>query len=743
MKGQSAVKGVYSTSTKNGSAAPVRKLVIKPLKSKPKLPADFESTTWAKLNEAVLAVHGKKGVSLSLEELYRAVEDMCLHKMADRLYSNLQKVCDAHIASQLQQLARSQTSGSVLFLEQMNESWQDHCSQMLTIRSIFLYLDRTYVISDSAVRSIFDMGLRLFRVHLATHPKVEDKIVAGLLALIEAERNGETVDKALLKHLVRMFTSLGTYAGSFEEPFLAKTTQYYRQEGQQYMQESDVAEYLLHSEKRLSVEYERWQQYLDTPTRKPLISIVEQQLLAAHMPSILEKGFDDLMTQKRVTDLARLYVLCARIQALEPLKAAFRDYIGRTGLALVLDEEKDKDMVSALLEIKVQLDTVLTQAFQKNEQFSNALKEAFEKFINQRQNKPAELIAKYVDVELRAGSKGQTDEELETTLDKALMLFRYISGKDVFEAFYKKDLAKRLLLGRSASTDAEKNMITKLKTECGSQFTNKLEGMFKDVDLSRDIMMSFKTSGSVKSRLSPGIDMNVNVLTSGYWPSYPHLEAKLPDELTRYQTVFKDFYLSKHSGRRLVWHNSLGSCVMRAHFTKAVKELSVSLFQAVVLMLFNDVDSLSLADMRDASGIEDKELRRTLQSLACGKIRVLNKEPKGREVDDSDVFHYNSGFTHQLFRIKINSIQLKETVEENKKTNDQVLQDRQYQIDAAIVRIMKTRKSLSHKLLVQELLIQLKFPIRAQDLKKRIESLIDREYLERDEQNPQVYNYLA
>lgn len=50
--------------------------------------------------------------------------------------------------------------------------------------------------------------------------------------------------------------------------------------------------------------------------------------------------------------------------------------------------------------------------------------------------------------------------------------------------------------------------------------------------------------------------------------------------------------------------------------------------QAVVLMLFNDVDSLSLADISEASGIEDKELRRTLQSLACGRIRVLNKEPK-------------------------------------------------------------------------------------------------------------------
>ncbi len=89
------------------------------------------------------------------------------------------QVCDAHIASQLQQLASSQTSGSVLFLEQMNDAWQDHCSQMLTIRSIFLYLDRTYVISDSTVRSIFDMGLQLFRLHLATHPEVHNSAVCS------------------------------------------------------------------------------------------------------------------------------------------------------------------------------------------------------------------------------------------------------------------------------------------------------------------------------------------------------------------------------------------------------------------------------------------------------------------------------------------------------------------------------------------------------------------------------------
>lgn len=59
---------------------------------------------------------------------------------------------------------------------------------------------------------------------------------------------------------------------------------------------------------------------------------------------------------------------------------------------------------------------------------------------------------------------------------------------------------------------------------------------------------------------------------------------------------------------------------------------------------------------------EDSELRRTLQSLACGKARVLIKSPKGKEVEDGDKFIFNGDFKHKLFRIKINQIQMKETV---------------------------------------------------------------------------------
>nr|BAB08502.1 cullin [Arabidopsis thaliana] len=617
---------------------------------------------------------------------------------------------------------------------------------MLMIRSIALTLDRKYVIQNPNVRSLWEMGLQLFRKHLSLAPEVEQRTVKGLLSMIEKERLAEAVNRTLLSHLLKMFTALGIYMESFEKPFLEGTSEFYAAEGMKYMQQSDVPEYLKHVEGRLHEENERCILYIDAVTRKPLITTVERQLLERHILVVLEKGFTTLMDGRRTEDLQRMQTLFSRVNALESLRQALSSYVRKTGQKIVMDEEKDKDMVQSLLDFKASLDIIWEESFYKNESFGNTIKDSFEHLINLRQNRPAELIAKFLDEKLRAGNKGTSEEELESVLEKVLVLFRFIQGKDVFEAFYKKDLAKRLLLGKSASIDAEKSMISKLKTECGSQFTNKLEGMFKDIELSKEINESFKQSSQARTKLPSGIEMSVHVLTTGYWPTYPPMDVKLPHELNVYQDIFKEFYLSKYSGRRLMWQNSLGHCVLKADFSKGKKELAVSLFQ--VSQIFFPPPPLlssflSSRDIKDSTSIEDKELRRTLQSLACGKVRVLQKNPKGRDVEDGDEFEFNDEFAAPLYRIKVNAIQMKETVEENTSTTERVFQDRQYQIDAAIVRIMKTRKVLSHTLLITELFQQLKFPIKPADLKKRIESLIDREYLEREKSNPQIYNYLA
>jgi cullin-4 len=99
----------------------------------------------------------------------------------------------------------------------------------------------------------------------------------------------------------------------------------------------------------------------------------------------LFQGFMMLMDGHRIEDLQRMYSLFSRVSALESLRQALSAYIRRTGQGIVMDEEKDKDMVSSLLEFKASLDTIWEESFSKNEGFCNTIKDAFEHLINLRQ----------------------------------------------------------------------------------------------------------------------------------------------------------------------------------------------------------------------------------------------------------------------------------------------------------------------------------------------------------------------
>lgn len=750
--GKQGRMGSFSNNAKGkagSSTGAKKKIVIKPFKVQPKLPDNFEDNTWEKLQRAVSAIQKKQPIATSREELYRAVEDLCVHKMGAKLYDRLREECGSHARAEMESL-QGQTPDCNAFLQLVDQKWQDHCSSMLTLRNVFLYLDRSFVLQMPSLRSIWDMGLELFRLYLQGLPEVQGKTVTGILTLVERERTGEDINRPLLRSLLRMLSALQVYEELFEGRFLKETEEFYAAEGVRYMETADVPHFLRHVEERLQQEADRASLYLDPSTRKLLIAKAEGQLLKPHTQALLERGFASLMDSQRLPELKLMYQLFQRVHALDELKAAMTAYVHSRGLYIVLDKENDKEMVSNLLAFRARLDVTVDKACDGNESYRYKLKEAWEGFLNARHNRPAELMAKFLDFKLK-GEKGLSDDDVENVLDKVMVLFRYLQGKDVFEAFYKRDLAKRLLLGKSSSFDLEKSMISKLKTECGSAFTSKLEGMFKDIDLSRDLMSTY--SHHLKAKLddrtvfkldkSREMDLHVQVLTTGYWPAYPSTEVGMPEEMQEHVECFKWYYQNKYQGRRLVWQPMLGQCVVKVAFPRGRKELALSQLQTLVLWRFSTQDEVSFAEVKEKTNIEDGELRRTLQSLACGKVRVLQKEPRGREVNDGDRFVFNRDLTAKLYRIKVNSIQLKETAEENEKTHEAVFRDRQYQVDAAIVRIMKARKNLAHTLLMSELFSQIKFPASPVDLKKRIESLIERDYLERDPKKPGDYRYLA
>ena len=215
-----------------------------------------------------------------------------------------------------------------------------------------------------------------------------------------------------------------------------------------------------------------------------------------------------------------------------------------------------------------------------------------------------------------------------------MMLFRFLQEKDVFEKYYKQHLAKRLLGGRGAADDAERGLLVKLKTECGYQFTSKLESMFTDIKTSRDLGAEWKRARAATRLRAPtratssaavvadDVELAVQVLTTGSWPAPACAPCALPPALAASCDAFEAFYLAKHGGRRLAWQTAMGHADVRATFSGGRRhELNVSTHQMVVLLLFNDADVLPYADVAARTGIAGPELKRALQSMACVKVR--------------------------------------------------------------------------------------------------------------------------
>ncbi|CAN0141811.1 unnamed protein product [Ectocarpus sp. 13 AM-2016] len=157
-------------------------------------------------------------------------------------------------------------------------------------------------------------------------------------------------------------------------------------------------------------------------------------------------------------------------------------------------------------------------------------------------------------------------------------------------------------------------------------------------------------------------------------------------------------------------------------------------------MVFSEETStLVLGEVSQRLHLPDDTVKRILHSLSCGKYKVLKREGQGGSIKATDKFAFNASFNCPLRKLRIPMASLEES--HNPK---RVEEDRGIAIEAAIVRIMKARKTIGHPQLVAEVLSQLSFfRPNPKVIKARIHGLIEREYLERDASQANHYNYLA
>ncbi|ONK61571.1 uncharacterized protein A4U43_C08F31360 [Asparagus officinalis] len=700
--------------------------------------------------------------------LYTTIYNMCTqkppHDYSQQLYDKYRESFEEYITATV--LPSLREKHDEFMLRELVKRWMNHKVMVRWLSRFFHYLDR-YFIARRSLPALNEVGLTCFRDLVFNEIKV--KVRDAVISLIDQEREGEQIDRALLKNVLDIFVEIGLgsmdcYENDFEAAMLYDSGAYYSRKASNWILEDSCPDYMLKAEECLKREKDRVAHYLHSSSEPKLLEKVQHELLSVYLTQLLEKehsGCNSLLRDDKVDDLSRMYRLFCRIpHGLEPISVMFKQHVTAEGLALVKQAEdaasnkkaekrdvvglQEQVFVRKIIELHDKYLAYVQNCFQNHSLFHKALKEAFEVFCNKTVagSSSAELLATFCDNILKkGGSEKLSDEAIEETLEKVVKLLAYISDKDLFAEFYRKKLARRLLFDKSANDEHERSILTKLKQQCGGQFTSKMEGMVTDLTLAKENQTNFEEYLRDNSNVNPGIDLTVTVLTTGFWPSYKSFDLSLPAEMIKCVEVFKEFYQTKTKHRKLTWIYSLGTCNILGKFEAKTIELVVTTYQAAALLLFNNSDRLSYSEIMAQLNLSDDDVIRLLHSLSCAKYKILNKEPSTKSITPNDHFEFNSKFTDKMRRIKIPL----PPVDEKKKVIEDVDKDRRYAIDASIVRIMKSRKVLNHQQLVLECVEQLgrMFKPDFKAIKKRIEDLITRDYLERDKDNANVYKYLA
>jgi len=779
---------------------------IEPFRHRVDLEPDYKEKTWKILENAMHEIFNKNPSRLSFEELYRSGYNLVNNKFGQFLYDNLVMTLSVHLDAVGLSIESHRNED---FLQGLASAWSDYTSAMQIIHDILIYMNKTFV-SQHGKTPTHELSLQLWDQRILQRPFIKSALQRGVLDAIQRYRAGERemlVREVPLATTMAMDIGRGVYEALIEKPVEEDTSAFYRREAQNAIVDADCPSFLRLVERRLREEVAMIDVYLFDTSKQKILRRVEKEMLENQVDALVHMEDSGLLHQLKAGDYANLelmHTLFRRVKNGHPaMVSVLNANLLQVGEAILKERGsgpmhqpssaagppssssaqaqtpalsqslsgRSVEVVKQLMHERTMMDDLIRKSFKGDKNFANAIQSCFEKIVNSNASMP-EYVSLYMDNALRRSMKDRNQEEVEGLIDRVMTLFRYLEDKDVFEKYYKQHLAKRLLVGKLSLEEQERSVILKLKTECGYQFTSKLESMFNDIRTSQDMMQSFNAQVLASEKSTGGIDLGVQVLTTGAWPtpsqdilSTPGPAAatsatvagqcRIPTALQHCCTLFEDFYLKTHSGRKLTWQTAMGNGEIRAVFrgTKdgAVRkhDLCVSTLQMCVLLMFNDQDAYKYEEIAEATGIAEAELKRTLQSLACVKGKnVLTKDPLGRDVGNGDVFTYNEDFRSKLYRVKIGTISANRDGRgdgNEKQVKMKIEEDRKPQIEAAIVRIMKSRRILNHNEIVSEVtqMLSSRFLPSPAMIKQRMESLIEREFLERDETDRRKYKYIA
>lgn len=654
-------------------------------------------------------------------------------------------------------------------LQFYSKKWEDYQFSVEVANRMCSYLNRHWAqrhIDEGSQRGIYSvdkLGLILWKRNM--FKDATSKFTRTALDLIERDRRCEIINTSLIKNLVTSHVTLGfdenngpkleasinVYKECFENVFIQESEKFYTAESEKKLknslEEHAFAEYMKWVQQTLEGEKNRVHTYLHPSTDEILEKTLVRVLIEKYHDTYLAE-FKQLINTDKYSDMELMHTLIIKVPSqVDKFTEAFRANIANQG-NLAVENVKNSAMndpktyIDAILKVCNKYNKIVISMFKNDLRFKVAFDKGCNKFINtnpvteaaKSTDKSPELLAKYSDLLLKKNNKNSGEAEL----DQVMLVFRYIENKDVFENYYGKMLCRRLVLQVSIGDDMEELMITKLNQACGKTYTMKLQKMIQDITVSKDTSVQYrKVLANSDTTLK---DFTVQILSSNAWP-LSNVEVKniiLPPVMEEAISKFTGYYVSKIYGRKLNWlyNHSRGEIV--TYCFKNRYTLQVSTNQMAILLQFNSSPTLTVQHLQESTQINEDILTQILQIFL--KARLF--QCKEKELSASSVIELFAGYNNKLLRVNLNVPLKTEVKKEQEMTDKSIEEGRKIEIQAAIVRIMKMRKVLKHQQLIAEVLDQLKvrFKPKLNLVKRNIEVLIDKEYLEREEDN---YKYLA
>lgn len=627
---------------------------------------------------------------------------------------------------------------------------------------------------------------------------IKQRLQDSAMKLVHSERTGEAFDSQLVIGVRESYVNLSSntddklqiYRDNFERAYIEATESFYRVQAPDYLNENGVQNYMRYADSKLREEEMRATKYLESCSGsvQNLIDSCVSVLVTSFKDTILAECAG-MIKLNETEKLQMMFKLLDRVpDGIEPMLTVLESHIYQDGIAdmvssaevITADSEK---YVEQLLELFKKFSLLVKQAFKDDPRFLTSRDKAYKKVVNdtsifklelpyktgvsnktQPESKCPELLANYCDMLLRKTplSKRLTSDEVEAKLQDVLLVLKYVQNKDVFMRYHKAHLTRRLILDTSADSEKEENMVEWLR-EVGmpADFINKLSRMFQDVKVSEDLNNQFKEQQKNHKKDMMADTVSIKILNIGAWArTSERVPVTLPRELEDFIPEVEEFYKSKHSGRKLQWHHHMSNGTVTFANKAGKFDLEVTTFQMAVLFCWENrrEDKISLENLRLATELPDAELRKTLWSLVAFpklKRQVLLVEPpnlKPTEWTENTAFWINQDFAmvkngkiQRRGRINlIGRLQLS-TEKTREEENQGILQLRILRTQEAIIKILKVRKKISNAQLQMELVDILKnmFLPSKKLIKEQIEWLIEHKYMKRDDDNINMFIYMA